>query len=217
MPNAALFDMDKTLIRVNSARLFTRYRRERGEVSALEMARVSWWLLRYWLGNLDANSIATRALVDYRGFKESDMIAMCDEWFSSQVKKHITPAARQAVQRHREQGDVLIIASTATSYITRPLSQELGMDEVVCTELLVEDGRLTGEVESPICYGKGKLERVTKRLDHLGLSLRDATFYSDSITDLPLMEAVGTAVAVNPDLRLRSEARRRGWRLELWQ
>lgn len=216
MPRAALFDMDKTLIRVNSARLFTKYRRDRGEVGALEVARVSWWLLRYWLGNLDANSIATKALVDYRGFKESDMIAMCDEWFSSHVKKHITDTARRAVERHRDLGDVLIIASSATAYVTRPLSQELAMHEVVCSELMIEDGRLTGEVESPICYGQGKLDRVAQRLAHLGLALDEATFYTDSITDLPLMAAVGTAVAVNPDLRLRAEAKRRGWRIEVW-
>lgn len=217
MPQVALFDMDNTLIRINSARLFTRYRRERGEIGVNDALRVSWWLLRYWLGNLDATVVAKKALGDYRGTKESDMIAMCEEWFGACVKPFITSAARRAVDEHRTRGDLLVIASSATPYITRPLLRELEMDDIVCSDLEVRDGALTGDVLDPICYGAGKLEKVATFLRDRNLSLDGATFYSDSITDLPLLEAVGTAVVVNPDVRLWLKARDRGWRVEEWK
>jgi HAD superfamily hydrolase (TIGR01490 family) len=216
MPRAALFDMDKTLIRVNSARLFTQYRREKGEVGFAASLRVSLWLLRYWFGFLDAQKVAEKALEEYRNTKESDMIAVCRTWFDTCVKQHISQAARDAVEIHRRRGDVLIIASSSTPYTTRPLQQELGMHDVVSSELAVADGLLTGKVIDPVCYGPGKLHRVKQKLDELGLDINEATFYSDSITDLPLLNAVGTAVAINPDWRLLHYAKKRGFRIEKW-
>ncbi len=217
MPQAALFDMDNTLIRVNSARLFTKYRRDRGEIGLDNALRVSWWLLRYWLGNLDAEVVARKALGDYRGTKELDMIAMCEEWFNGYVKQHITQAARAAVRHHQARGDVLVIASSATPYIAAPLARELEIEHLVCSDLAVRDGVLTGDVVDPICYGQGKLRKVQDFLMDRELSLGSATFYSDSITDLPLLDAVGTAVVVNPDARLWLKARDRGWRIEQWK
>jgi len=86
----------------------------------------------------------------------------------------------------------------------------------VCSDLVVVDGVLTGDVLNPICYGQGKLKKVQEFLGHRELTLQSATFYSDSITDLPLLDAVGTAVVVNPDARLWLKARDRGWRIERW-
>ncbi len=216
MPHAALFDMDKTLIRVNSARLFTRFRRDRGEVGLRDSARVSWWLLRYWFGNLDAPSVARKVLEEYKNTKESELIALCDDWFAHYVKRHITQIARQRVEEHRRRGDHLIIASSATQFVTRPLLRELNMDGIVCSMLELENGVLTGRVVDPICYGPGKRELALEHLEQLDIPPSQATFYSDSITDLPLLEAVGTPVAVNPDLRLLLIAKKRGWPIEYW-
>jgi HAD superfamily hydrolase (TIGR01490 family) len=216
MPRAALFDMDKTLIRENSARSFTRFRRARGEVGLSTTLRVSWWLLRYWFGSLDAASIAQKALREYQNTSEADMLTLCDEWFEKFVRMQIADSGRRAVEMHRQRGDRLIIASSATQFATRPLLAELKMDDIVCSMVGVERGVLTGQVVVPICYGLGKLELTRKYLEGIGATLEGATFYSDSITDLPLLEAVGTPVAVNPDLRLYLEARRRGWRIERW-
>jgi len=217
MAQAALFDMDKTLIRVNSARLFTQFRRDRGEVGSESMLRISWWLLRYWLGTLDPTIVAKAVLKDYRHTKESDMIALCHEWFDGYVKKHITPKARAAVELHRSRGDLLIIASSSTRYAASPLLSELDMHDLVCSELEVENGIFTGEFVNPLCYGTGKLQMVERYLKQHGLQLSEATFYSDSITDLPLLEAVGTAVVVNPDMRLLRQAQKRGWPVESWK
>lgn len=216
MPRAALFDMDKTLIRVNTARLFTRYRRDRGESTALDGLRVGWWLLQYSVGRLDANAVARKALGTYKDTLEAEMFERCNEWFPEYVLPYISDRGREFVESHRKRGDRLIIATSATIYGADPLRRELQMDDVVCSPLEVQDGKITGEVVEPLCYGLGKKERVERLLTAQGMAIEEATFYTDSITDLPLLEAVGDPVAVNPDLRLAREAKKRGWKTDRW-
>jgi HAD superfamily hydrolase (TIGR01490 family) len=121
------------------------------------------------------------------------------------------------VEEHRARGDVVAIVTGATPYMTRPLARHLGIDHIVTSELELDpDGRFTGRLVEPLCYGDGKLARARELAARLAFRLEDATFYSDSFTDLPLLEAVRTPVIVNPDPRLGRVARRRGWRVERW-
>jgi phosphoserine phosphatase len=96
------------------------------------------------------------------------------------------------------------------------LARELGIDHVLATELEVQGGHFTGKLRAPMGYGHGKLVLAERLAAAQGFALDDATFYSDSITDLPLLERVREPVAVNPDARLRRLARQRGWRIETW-
>ena len=98
-----------------------------------------------------------------------------------------------------------------------PLAREFGIAHVIASELAVDNGCLTGKLALPLCYGVGKLTRCQAFATELGVSLAHATFYTDSISDLPLLEAVGRPVAVNPDRRLRRLATRRGWPVETWR
>lgn len=90
------------------------------------------------------------------------------------------------------------------------------VEHVVATELEVTGGQFTGRIKPPMSYGQGKVVLAEKLAQLHGVSLEKATFYSDSVTDLPLLERVGTPVAINPDGRLRRVAERRGWRIETW-
>ncbi|MFI5299519.1 MAG: HAD family hydrolase, partial [Polyangiales bacterium] len=93
----------------------------------------------------------------------------------------------------------------------------LGIAHVVSTELEVDArGLFTGKHVPPLAYGAGKIARAQQLADRVGLSLDDAVFYSDSISDMPLFLRVKEQVAVNPDPRLRREAKKRGWRIEEW-
>lgn len=214
---AALFDMDRTLIKKDSAALYTRYRRDIGEASLKDMAQVGWWAFQYTLGVIDAPRVAKKALEHFRGLDEKKLAESCRAWFKDYVLEHVQPAGREAVERHRKQGDYLAIVTGATIYAARPLADELGIETVLCSEVAVDtDGRLTGETVDPLCYGEGKVVRSLRIAEQAGFKLEDATFYSDSITDVPLLAAVGTPIVVNPDRRLRREAARRGWRVEAW-
>jgi HAD superfamily hydrolase (TIGR01490 family) len=209
--------MDRTLLRVDSARLFTRYRRDKGEASLLEALRVALWVTQYSFGVIDAPKVARKALETFRGREESWLEKSCAEWFPTYVLPEVQQAGRQAVKKHRDAGDFVAIVTGATRYVAEPVAAELGIPHVICSELEVDsDGRFTGGIIEPLCYGLGKIERTAKVAEREGFSLEEATFYSDSITDLPLLEVVRAPIVINPDRRLRKLAQRRGWPIEAW-
>jgi len=213
----ALFDMDRTLVRRDTASLYVRYRRDIGEAGWRELLRVSFWMLQYSFGVIDAERVAERALAAYAGKHEQWMEESCVDWFRDYVLEHVCERGRAAVRAHREAGDPIAIVTGATRYAAEPLARELGIEHVICTRLEVdEDGRFTGRVDKPLCFGRDKITLTERYARARDWSLRDAVFYSDSITDLPLLEHVGTAIVVNPDARLRRVARARGWPIERW-
>jgi HAD superfamily hydrolase (TIGR01490 family) len=216
-PRAALFDMDRTLLRKETASLYVRYQRERGEATWRDMARVLFWVAQYTAGVIDAPVVAARALQQFAGMSETVLAARCDDWFRKHVEPHICDLGRAAVARHRAAGDVVAIVTGASPYAARPLARRLGILHLVTSELEVgPDGCFTGQFTPPLSYGEGKVTRTERLARAVGFRIEDATFYSDSLTDLPLLERVRVPVAVNPDPRLARVARRRGWRIERW-
>ena len=214
---AALFDMDRTLVRLETASLYVRYQREIGEASWRDLARTSFWVLQYTMGILDAQAVAEKVLLTIRGMPETVLAARCDDWFCRYVERHIACGGREAVRRHQDAGDLVAIVTGTSPYASRPLARRLGIDHVVSSVFeLDKGGRFTGRPVQPLCLGQGKVERTRELARRCGFALGDATFYTDSISDLPLLELVGEPVAVNPDPRLMRVARRRGWRIERW-
>ncbi len=217
MPRAALFDMDRTLVRRETATLYVRYQRAIGEATWRDTVRVAYWVAQYTLGIVDAPEVASRALRSMIGTPETAFSARCDDWFRTWVEPHVTDGGRRAVEMHRARGDVLAIVTGASSYSARPLARRLAIPHVVASELEVDaSGHFTGRVVDPLCYGHGKIARASLLAAELGFDLREATFYSDSYTDLPLLEHVAEPILVNPDARLRRVARQRGWPIQRW-
>lgn len=213
---AALFDLDRTLVRVDTATLYVRYQRKIGEAGWWDSVKVAWWALLYTFDLIDAEAVAAQVIAPLAGMPEIVMATRCDDWFRRYVEPHVCDEARLAVRRHQQAGDLIAIVTGASPYAARPMARRLGIEHVLATTLQVEQGRFTGKPELPLCYGQGKVQRAGRLLAHHGLSLADATFYSDSITDLPLLSAVGTPVLVNPDPPLARVGRKRGWRTERW-
>lgn len=216
MANIALFDLDKTLIRKDTASLFIRYEYDTGMTSKSRVAQVMYWNMLYTMGLMNLEAVAEKVLRWYKGRSDQALKDQTAKWFKERVVSHISDPARAAVARHRQAGDVIAICSGATNYACDLAAQELGIQHVICSELEVADGVLNGKAIRPLCYGTGKLSRAQSFVDRNNGRLDQATFYSDSITDLPLLEAVGTPVAVNPDPRLKRVAERRRWRIEHW-
>lgn len=214
---ATLFDLDGTLLRVDSARLYTRFRRDRGEATLIDALRVTVWATQYAFGVIDAPKVALKALRGFKGRDENWLLESCSEWFPKYVLPEVQEAGRRAVQMHRAAGDFVAIVTGATRYVAEHVARELGIPHVICSELELDDARrFTGRVIEPLCYGHGKIERTAKIAEREGFRLEEATFYSDSITDLPLLEAVKEPIVINPDRRLRRVALKRGWRIESW-
>jgi HAD superfamily hydrolase (TIGR01490 family) len=215
-PTIALFDMDRTLVDTHTAKLYTRFQRDLGEIGLLEALRNSYWLLQYTIGVIDAEDVARHVLEGYRGKTDAWLTERCQGWFESHVLERVSARGRARVQEHQQAGHGVAIATSAVRQVAQPLARELSIPHLVCSELEVREGALTGAFDRPLCYGQGKLERAKALVLSLGGNMERAAFYSDSVTDLPLLEAVGHPVVVNPDARLRRIARRRGWPIEEW-
>src|SRR5262249_18290100 len=127
------------------------------------------------------------------------------------IRPYVYPAMVATVEAHRRAGHVPVILSSATRYLAEPLAADLGIEHMLVTQLLVREGHFTGEAVRPVCYGDGKTFWAERLAGTLGLALARSYFYTDSITDLPVLERVGEPRIVNPDPRLGRAAARRGW------
>lgn len=208
--------MDRTLVDTHTAKLYTRFQRDLGEIGLLEALRNSYWLVQYTIGVINAEDVARHVLESYRGKTDAWLTERCQGWFESHVLERVSVRGRARVLEHQQAGHLVAIATSAVRQVAQPLARELSIPHLVCSELEVREGELTGAFDRPLCYGQGKLERAKALVLSLDGCMERAAFYSDSITDLPLLEAVGHPVVVNPDARLRRIARRRGWPIEEW-
>ena len=217
MKSAALFDVDKTLISVNTARLYVKWRMARREANVRDYLLLSKTLLQYTLGTLEPEAAARAAFGTIVGQSEAAMRAECRDWYQRVVRQHISERGRREVERCRRAGITCAILSASTPYVTEPLAEELGIEHLICTRLEVANGAFTGAWEPPLCYGPGKVTRATAWAEAQGVDLGQSTFYTDSISDLPMLERVGSPRIVNPDPRLLMVARWRGYPVESWK
>ena len=213
---AALFDMDKTLVRANTGIRYARWRVRNKQMRARELARVLGWSVQYTFGVVDAEAVSRFAARTLAGIDEASFADECRGGFREDVLPLVADAARAEVEKKRREGFVLAILSGSSPYATGPLARELDTPHVLCTRLAVKDGRFTGEVVAPLAFGQGKVVLAERWAAEHGVDLSRSVFYSDSISDLPMLEHVGEARVVNPDPRLRWVARRRRWRVEHW-
>lgn len=212
---AALFDLDKTLLDTSSGQLYARYLYRHGQMGRRELAEVVWWGILNRLGVLDMQALIPRLLASAAGDDEREMRLQCDRWFAEDVLPHLTKRGQQRVAEHQAQGEVVALVSASTQYVVGPMAAYLGFPgQYVCTHLESRDGHLTGEIVPPACYGAGKVVWAERFAAEYNVDLSASTFYTDSISDLPLLERVGRPVAVNPDPRLRRLASKRGWPVE---
>jgi HAD superfamily hydrolase (TIGR01490 family) len=207
----AFFDMDKTLIAENSGALFMRYRYEQGQLSGWELASGLAAYLQYKVGILDIRAWTADAMLQFAGESERSLSREAQVWFDQWVAPTIYPEAFELVRHHQEAGHVVVIVSGATKYVVKPLAARLGVKHILYTRLEVERGRFTGRVVEPICFEEGKIYWLQHLVDEQRIDLAKSWFYTDSVTDLPLLELVGHPVVVNPDPRLYRVAARRHW------
>jgi HAD superfamily hydrolase (TIGR01490 family) len=203
--------MDKTLIAENSGSLYMKHRYELGEISGWELARGALAYLRYKVGLLDITAWSREAMAVFAGESEAELARQAEAWLVDQVLQHVYPEAREAVRWHQEQGHLVAIVSGATRFVVGPLAKHLGVDHFLYTRLEVEGGRFTGRVIEPVCFEAGKIHWLEQLVTAHRIDLARSWFYTDSITDLPLLELVGHPVVTNPDPRLYREAVRRRW------
>jgi HAD superfamily hydrolase (TIGR01490 family) len=213
----AFFDLDRTLLAVNSGTLWVRRELALGHLSKRQAMRAMWWLARYQLGFASGEDMVAEAVTHLKGTPSHALRERTARFYETEVRQTYRPGAVEHVEQHRGAGDRLIMLTSSSNYLSQLAAAELRFDAVLCNVLQVGgDGLHTGLVDGRVCFGEGKLVHARAEAMHAGGSLDDAFFYTDSFSDLPVMEAVGTPVAVNPDPRLRRHAARKGWRIVDW-
>ncbi len=213
--HVALFDFDKTLVDCNSANLWFLHELRSGRVPLSYRICVPFWLLQYRLGMGNLERMFDEAFKAAQGKEEALMIETVRVWYDSEIRPHVRPGALEAVRTHREAGDLLVLATSSTQYVATLACETFDMDSFICTRLETVNGRFTGRLESN-AMGPAKAERVAEWAVARGIDLADCTFYTDSITDLALLQRVGHPVVVNPDSRLLLVAREHNWPILDW-
>ncbi len=208
---AAFFDVDHTILAKASGTLYVKYLQRIGLASRWDIVKSLYYLLLYKLDLIDVLRVTHQALKTVEGWPEARLVEICDRWFEGMVKQWIYPEAVHLIRKHEREGHEVAILTAATTYLARPLSGYLGLENALCTRLEVREGTLTGRVVEPMCYGSGKIYWAERFCKAKGVDLSRSYFYTDSITDLDLLERVGHQVVVNPDPLLKREAVKRGW------
>ena len=173
--------------------------------------------LRYKLNLLNLERWTESTLLHFRGQSAQELEVQAAEWFAEYVRPVIYPEARELIAKHRAEGHVVALVSGATLGVLRPLADDLGVEHIMCTQMELENGVFTGRPVQPICFGEGKIYWLQQLLERDGLELAKSWFYTDSITDQPLLDLVGHPVAVTPDPLLYREARRRRWPVRVFE
>jgi HAD superfamily hydrolase (TIGR01490 family) len=210
---AAFFDLDKTIIAGSSALAFSRPFRRRGLISRRAALRSVYAQLLLVLSGADADTmdlLRRRITALCTGWEVAQIRAIVAETLHEIVEPLVYAEATALIAEHRAEGDEIVVLSASGLEVVEPIAALVGADRCLATRMGVADGRYTGVIEY-YCYGDEKAAAAREIAAERGYRLADCRAYSDSITDLPLLEAVGHPTAVNPDRALRREAVGRGW------
>jgi putative phosphoserine phosphatase / 1-acylglycerol-3-phosphate O-acyltransferase len=217
---AAIFDLDDTILRGSSGRLFLRYlRRHRLYFRFFRLRNAAPLVasyLQYRLGGPDVVRAMKSSAVVARGLSVEALWQVVDRWFEEMVIHAIAPAARERVQWHQAAGHLPVICSASSQFAVQPVAAHLEIEHAVYTDWLSENGRLTGQLREPVVYGPGKVYWMERWAAEQEVALDQSYFYSDHISDRPLLELVGSPTAVNPDPPLTLLAQKRGWPILHW-
>jgi len=210
---AAFFDLDKTIIARSSALAFSRSFYQGGLINRRAVLRSAYAQFVYLIGGADHDQMERM-----RAYLSS----MCTGWDVQQVRDIVSETLHQLIdpiiydeaatliEEHHLAGRDVVIVSSSGAEVVEPIGEMLGADSVVATQMVVEDGRYTGEIDF-YAYAEHKASAMRDVAAQHGYDLAASYAYSDSATDLPMLEAVGHPHAVNPDRALRREALSRDW------
>ncbi|AWV88842.1 HAD family hydrolase [Bradymonas sediminis] len=213
-PTAAFYDVDGTLISTNVVHAYAYYAMNSPMMSKKlsKTAGLLASLPAYWLADkFDRRLFNVHFYKNYAGFSEDRLVVLGEEIFENVIRPNIFEGARSLVAKSKEQGHRQVLITGAIDVITAPLADFLGVDDFVANRLEMKDGIATGRLLKPVLAGASKALWVRQYGEKHGLDLDGSFAYADSGSDIPLLSVVGHPCAVNPDFRMRTNARAYDW------
>jgi HAD superfamily hydrolase (TIGR01490 family) len=217
----ALFDLDHTLLPIDSADTWSYFVVDKGRLDAQAYGkRIAEFARTYKAGTFDVEGYVQFQMELLAQFPRSTLDAWHAEFMQTHVRPHLRSEARALVDSHRRRGDELALVTGTNAYVVAPIAREFGIEHVMAVEPEVRGDRFTGNYVGTHTYQDGKVRKVSEWLAARGRSWDDTTTicYGDSINDLPLLERATEPVVVNGDAKLLEIARERGWKtLQLFE
>jgi HAD superfamily hydrolase (TIGR01490 family) len=207
-----IFDVDYTLVRKSSSWYFLWEALEKRVIRLSQIGGLPFEWFRYKAG-IPRHDFIEKAIKHLAGIDRDALEQLAESCFTRRLKPNIYAGGMRLIGDIKSRGEEVILASSSVLTLLRPLEQFLGIGGSIATTLEFINGKTTGRLAGISPFGENKKTAVVSRLGERGIPPEDAAFYSDSYTDLPLLEWCGHPVAVNPDRFLTREAKRRGWEI----
>lgn len=209
----AIFDLDNTLLAGDSDYLWGRFLVEQGRVDAQAYERQNQvFYEQYLAGTLDIYAFAAFSLAPLAAYPMDTLRQWRRQFLREKIEPLVAPLAPALLERHRAEGDHLLITTATNRFITEPIAELLGVDTLIATDPEIVDGRYTGRLTGIPNFREGKVQRLDLWLaEHAPQGTTRLSCYSDSHNDLPLLMRADHPVAVDADERLRATAESRGW------
>lgn len=208
----AIFDLDNTLIAGDSDYLWGEYLCEQGIVDAKSHTEHNDRFYEdYKNGTLDIDAFLQFQLSPLAANDYGDLLQLRKAFMDIKIAPIMLDKSRDLIEKHRQAGDFLLIITATNQFITKPIAERLTVDMLIATMPEFVDGQFTGRVSGTPSFAEGKVARLHQWLQDMDHDLDNSWFYSDSYNDLPLLNEVSHAVAVDPDDRLKQHAKEKGW------
>lgn len=212
----AFFDLDHTIISVNSGKILIQYAYKHGLMTRTDLVRGIYLSLLYRLDLKDTAEIINTMISWVKGGSESKVNELSAAIFKNHILQSIHYEVKCEIRFHKMKGARVVILSSAILPVCQLVADHLGMDDIICSNLEVVNGLYTGGLAGPLCFGEEKVIRLKEycRINNINPGL--SWYYGDSISDLPVLSSVGNPVCVNPDKKLKKTAHKRGWKILRW-
>ena len=213
----AFFDLDQTITRSISGRALARGAYRKGLLTDWDLINAIFLSLEFRLKLKDPSKIIDKMVSWVKGIPENSIVDLCSEVLQKVLLPSVYKEAVSEIEFHKAKNAKVVLLSSALTTVCQEMAIHLNIDDIICSELEVKNGYLTGRPIGHICYGEEKSIRLLEYCKRNNSSPLDAWYYGDSISDLRALHAVGNPVCVNPDKKLKKAAIKRGWKVLSWK